>query len=132
MKYFLLFLVSFSLFAQEFKSELSEIPKEQQALAQTKKISGKYKQLSVFCSNQGYEVALVTICEQKLKVKLEDAFAERLNLVADDLILAANKQLTDALSEQKCVSELRKRLENLNIGYQNGDDCSKLKTLLPK
>lgn len=128
-KFLVLLTMIFSLqtFAQEFNANLSEIDKQSQAVEQSKQINQSYKQISAFCSGQNFDAALVTICNTELKAKLENEFKERLNLLVVHKLETANKNLTDALAEQKCVSYFRAKLEDANKSYLAGDNCAQLK-----
>jgi len=132
MKFVLLFLISFNLFAQEFSSKIEEIDRQSQAIEQSKQIGQAYNQANTFCAGQGYPAALATLCATELKAKLENEFKERLNLLVVYRLETANKKLTDDLSEQKCVIALRQKLAELAIPFDQGDNCLQLKGLLPK
>lgn len=117
--------------AQEFSSKIEEIDRQSQAVEQSKQIAQAYNQVNAFCSGQSYPAALATLCATELKAKLENEFKERLNLLVVHRLEIANKKLVDDLSEQKCLSAYRKKLEDLNIAYLPEQKCSDLIKLIP-
>ena len=131
MKYLLLFLVSFSLFAQEFKTELSEVDKQTYSIERLKSLNQMYTQAGAFCAAQSFHVDLVAECTAQAKVKAKDEFGQTINFLISKRIEDSIKKVTDDASELKCVSFYRQSLETLNISYHVGDNCAALKLLVP-
>lgn len=131
MKYFLLFLVSFSLYAQEFKTELSEIDKDVYATQRLKNLNKLYKNAATACQGKGYEPALATICTTETQKKASEEFAQTINFQVVKEIEDAILKVTSDKSEEKCVSYYRERLESLNIAYLGTETCVQLKAKIP-
>ena len=131
MKYLLLFLVSFSLFAQEFKTELSEVDKQTYSIERLKSLNQMYNQASAFCAAQSFHVDLVAECTTQAKLKAKDEFGQTINFLISKRIEDSIKKVTDDASERKCVSAYRLRLESLNVAYLVGDNCEQLKAKVP-
>ncbi len=108
-----LFLFSFSLMAQD-QGKVYQ--------AQAEAMDAIYKDQSSLCGGHNYHVDLLADCNKTVKDNAQIEFNKYVQKILDSHLSVS--------ASESCISQLRTKLELLNVAYKTDDNCTKLKEIL--
>lgn len=131
MKFLVLFLISFNLFAQsEFRVDPKDIDHQVMAEEKLSRLDARYKAVTSYCAGRGYHADLIVICETKLKKFVVSEFGQQFHHhVGRDTKQGHDKVIKD-IQESKCVVAKRLELDGLALPYNGAENCGQLKVAL--
>ncbi len=121
MKFFLLFLISFSVLSSAF----SETPMDQVSREKAKKLNSLYSGVDSYCDKSGHHADLIAECK-KIKEVIKVRYYEAILSLVDKEVKDGLMKARSDYKESQCVAAKRAELASLGGSFNGSETCTEL------